>query len=223
MTSGDYGPYGPYGGAPDQPGGYPAAPGWGQQPGGYPPAPGWGQQPGSYPPAPHWGAQPGGYPPPPQPGGYPPPPGWVRYPQPPGWGRLPGDLGIRFVARLLDGILILIVWVLFALVVHNLMLLSVICGILTFGYFVVFEVTVGATPAKKLLGLRVLGPHGALKPDVAQSMIRNSFNLLSVLPILGPLLLQPAVCIAIAVTIENKQTKQGIHDEMAGGTQVIKT
>ncbi|MBI3692526.1 MAG: RDD family protein, partial [Mycolicibacterium aromaticivorans] len=81
-------------------------------PGGYPPPPPSGQ-PGSYPPPPS------GYPPPPpgQPGGYAPPPqspyGQPSYgggfPPPVPSGGQPGGLGIRFAARLIDGIIVAIV------------------------------------------------------------------------------------------------------------------
>ena len=62
---------------------------------------------------------------------------------------------------------------------------------------------------------------GAPKPDVKQSAIRNAFTLLTVVPYLGGLLAVVAY-IVIAVTINNSPTKQGKHDELAGGTQVVK-
>jgi hypothetical protein len=45
---------------------------------------------------------------------------------------------------------------------------------------------------------------------------------LPIVPYIGGLLGVIAI-IGIAVTIENSPTKQGKHDELAGGTQVIKT
>jgi uncharacterized RDD family membrane protein YckC len=94
-------------------------------------------------------------------------------------------------------------------------------GVLMFGYFVLFEVSQGSTPGKKLLGLTVHGPGGAPKPNVTQSAIRNSFTLLAVVPYVGELLAFLAYVI-IAVTISGSPTKQGKHDELAGGTQVVK-
>ena len=91
-----------------------------------------------------------------------------------------------------------------------------------FGYFVLFEVTQGASPGKRLLGLTVHGPGGAPKPNATQSAIRNSFTLLAVVPYIGSLLAFIAYII-IAVTISGSPTKQGKHDELAGGTQVVKT
>lgn len=178
--------------------------------------------------------QPQGFPPPPppppgqygQPGGYPPPNpyGQPGYPPPPVPGVEPGSLGLRFAARLIDGIFVSIVAVALAFVFHatsNILVTGLFSGLLTFAYFVIFEVTQGWTPAKKLLGLSVRGPGGAPKPTAQQSAIRNSFTLLSVIPFIGGLLAVIAY-IVIAVTINNSPTKQGKHDELAGGTQVVK-
>lgn len=192
MTTGDYDPNNP------------------PQSGGYPPPP----------PPPQYG-QSGGYPPPPpqygQPGGYPPPP--AQY-----GSQEPGSLGLRFAARLIDGIIVGIVAFLLALIISlesNILVTGLFSGVLTFIYFVGFEVTQGWTPAKKLFGLSVHGPGGAPKPDAKQSAIRNSFTLLSVIPYIGGLLALIAY-IVIAVTINGSPTKQGKHDELAGGTQVVK-
>ena len=193
MTTGDFEP---------QPGQYPQ-PGPYGQPGGY-------GQPGPY-------GQPGGYGQPGpygQPGGYPPPLGGVR----------PGGLGVRFFARLIDGILVAIVGFVLALLsnsVSNIWVTGLFSGLLMFIYFVAFEVTQGWTPGKKLLGLSVRGPAGAPKPTLAQSAIRNSFTLLSIIPYIGGLLAVVAYMV-IAVTINSSPTKQGKHDEIAGGTQVVK-
>jgi uncharacterized RDD family membrane protein YckC len=137
----------------------------------------------------------------------------------------PGGLGARFFARLIDGILVnIVVFVLsFFLFSQDYwwLVTGLFSGVLMFGYFVLFEVTHGATLGKRLLGLTVLGPGGAPRPDVTQSAIRNSFTLLAVVPYLGPLLAIIAY-VVIAVTIDASPCKQGKHDELAGGTQVIK-
>ena len=95
-------------------------------------------------------------------------------------------------------------------------------GLLTFAYFVGMEVTQGRTLGKMALGLSVRGPGGAPKPDFKQSAIRNAFTLLPIVPVVGGLLGVIAI-VVIAVTINSSPTKQGKHDEMAGGTQVVKT
>ena len=90
-----------------------------------------------------------------------------------------------------------------------------------FLYFLAFESTQGSTPGKKILGLSVHGPAGTPKPDVQQSAIRNLWTLLPIIPFVGGLLGIIAI-IVIAVTINGSPTKQGKHDELAGGTQVVK-
>jgi uncharacterized RDD family membrane protein YckC len=189
-------------------------------PGGYPPPP-----PAGYPPPPsQYGA---GYPPPPAgylpadpygvPGGYPSTP-------PATWGGRPGTLGIRWGARIIDGLLVGLGAGLLASLFNSgtsIMVTGIFTGLLMFVYFVAFEVTQGRTLGKRLLGLSVRGPGGAPKPTLQQSAIRNAFTVLPVLPFLGGFLGVVAM-IVIAVTINSSPTKQGKHDEMAGGTQVIK-
>jgi len=103
----------------------------------------------------------------------------------------------------------------------NVWISGLFTGLLTFIYFVAMEVTQGWTLGKKLLGLSVHGPAGAAKPDFQQSAIRNSWTLLPILPFIGGLLGLVAI-VVIAATIKSSPTKQGKHDELAGGTQVIK-
>jgi uncharacterized RDD family membrane protein YckC len=148
-----------------------------------------------------------------QPGGYPPPSGQV-----------PGGLGLRFAARLIDGIIVNVVAFVIAFAIgsmNNYWVTGLFSGLLMFLYFLAFESTQGWTPGKKLLGLSVHGPGGAPKPDVQQAAIRNVWTLLNIIPFIGGLLTLVAV-IVIAVTINSSPTKQGKHDELAGGTQVVK-
>jgi uncharacterized RDD family membrane protein YckC len=148
-----------------------------------------------------------------EPGGYPPP-----------GGQEPGGLLLRFIARFIDGIIVNIVAFAIALAigsVTNYWVTGLFSGLLMFLYFLAFESTQGWTPGKKLLGLSVRGPGGAPKPDVQQAAIRNVWTLLNIIPFIGGLLTLIAV-IVIAVTINGSPTKQGKHDELAGGTQVVK-
>jgi uncharacterized RDD family membrane protein YckC len=136
----------------------------------------------------------------------------------------PGALLPRFLARIIDGVIVnIVLWVaLFALNMQSSILVTgLFTGVLMFAYFVAFEVTKGWTPGKKVLGLSVRGPGGAAKPDLSQSATRNAFTLLPVVPFIGGLLGVIAI-IVIAVTISSSPTKQGKHDELAGGTQVLK-
>jgi uncharacterized RDD family membrane protein YckC len=147
------------------------------------------------------------------------------YPPPTAPGLRPAGRWVRFFARLIDGIIVNIVAFLISLfLLHNdywFLATGLFSGVLTFGYFVLFEVTQGSSPGKKLLGLAVRGPGGAPKPNVKQSAIRNAFTLFAVIPYFGGLLVFIAM-VVIAVTIGSSPTKQGQHDELAGGTQVVR-
>ena len=145
-------------------------------------------------------------------------------PQP---GEQPGTLGLRFLARLIDYILIGIVAVpLGVLAELNIattgLFPGLFFGLLAFVFFVAFEVSRGWTPGKRVLGLRVHGPGEAAKPTVHQSAIRNSFTLLAIVPLIGEVLVLVAG-IVIAATIQSSPTEQGQHDKFAGGTRVVRT
>nr|PZN19632.1 MAG: RDD family protein [Mycolicibacterium hassiacum] len=136
----------------------------------------------------------------------------------------PAGLLVRWLARAIDGIIV----VLGAIVLHlttdlefSLLVTGLFTGALMFLYFFVLEGFVGATLGKKLLGLRVLAPGGAAKPTPVQAAIRNCWTLLPIIPYLGGLLGVVAI-IVIAVTINGSPTRQGKHDDLAGGTIVVK-
>ena len=145
-----------------------------------------------------------------------------------GIGPQPADVWLRFAARLIDGLIIWIPTYIIVLALFDfgslsaLFVLGILLAVLPFVYFVAFEVTQGWTPGKKLLGLSVRGPNGAPKPDLQQSATRNAFLLLAIIPFYIGTLLYLAASIVIAVTINNSPTKQGKHDEIAGGTIVLK-
>ncbi|ORA38725.1 RDD family protein [Mycobacterium aquaticum] len=144
---------------------------------------------------------------------------------PPYGAQQPGGLAARFFARVIDGILVGIVSIVLSVVTDSLSsywVTGLFTGLLSFVYFVLFETTSGWTPGKRLLGLAVHGPGGAAKPTAAQSAIRNAFTLLPIIPFIGGFLGVVAI-IVIAVTISSSPTKQGKHDELAGGTQVVKS
>lgn len=136
----------------------------------------------------------------------------------------PGQLAPRFFARLIDGLIVgaLAFFGAFSIgSLSDIMVTGLFSGLGTYLYFVLFEVLVGATPGKMLLGMRVQGPHGLAKPTLQQSAIRNLFTLITVIPYVGGLLAFIAY-IYIAMTINSSPCKQGRHDELAGGTQVVK-
>ena len=163
-----------------------------------------------------------GYPPPP-PNPYPMPGGYPAQPPAP-WGGRPGGLGARWLARVIDGVaLFALSWIL-ALFFDSgsrIMLTGLFTGLLAFVYFIVMESIQGRTVGKMLLGLRVHGPGGAPKPTLKQTAIRNAWTLLPIIPFVGGFLGFVAIAV-IGLTISNSPTKQGKHDELAGGTQVVK-
>lgn len=141
-------------------------------------------------------------------------------------GATPAGIGSRAAARFIDWIIALIVggilfWLL-DVVADAPRWISVLPGAgFGFLYFVFFEVSSGATPGKKLLGLHVHGAGGAAKPSLAESAKRNAYMLLNLIPWFGGMLWFFAA-IAIGVTASASSTKQGWHDNFAGGTQVVK-
>ena len=78
------------------------------------------------------------------------------------------------------------------------------------------------------LSLRTEGPDG--NPPSLEVAIRRNFwvalGILAVVPFVGGLigaLAELVIVILIAVTVSNSPTKQGWHDNFAGGTRVVKT
>jgi uncharacterized RDD family membrane protein YckC len=137
----------------------------------------------------------------------------------------PGGLAVRFLARFVDGIIVGVIGYILVFALHkqsSILVTGVFTGVLMFAYFVALETTQGRTIGKKLFGLTVHGPAGAPKPDLSQSAIRNAFTLLPIVPFVGGLVAFIAM-VVIAVTITGSPTKQGKHDELAGGTQVLKS
>jgi uncharacterized RDD family membrane protein YckC len=162
----------------------------------------------------------------------------------------PAGLGPRFVARLLDFILLgLVTGILGSVVVAGMLLdshpnmfstwgvgrasypanavSSVLNAVIALGYFTLLESRRGQTLGKMLLKLRTRGPGGD-RPTMQQALKRNAFTaipVLGVVPVLGALagLLSLIAVITIAVTIHRNTTAHhGWHDDFAGGTTVVR-
>ena len=156
----------------------------------------------------------------------------------------PGELLDRFLARLVDGIVLTVVYVILSqifaaillddffnstgeLFVFYLVTLVLFTGV-SIGYFAYMESSRGQTVGKMLLKLKTVGPGGG-NPTMEQAIRRNivyAASLIGVIPVVG-LWLSPLVSIAavvlIAVGINNDTVKrQGWHDKFAGGTEVRK-
>lgn len=181
-----------------------------------------------------------------------PPPGAGGYAQAPGYyepastvGR-PADLFPRFLARVIDNILVGIVSAIIGAIVSAIIGTSVgygysigasyaasaasgiIGAVIALGYFALMESRKGQTLGKMALSLRTEGPDGG--PPSLEVAIRRNFwvalGVLAVVPFVGGLiggLAELVIVIVIAVTVSNSPTKQGWHDNFAGGTRVVKT
>lgn len=179
-----------------------------------------------------------------------PPPSGSYHPAggPPGAGR-PADLTNRFLARLIDFILLAVVnaFLVSFIVIGMVMgqsggfygmgngagyaasaVSAIVTAAIYLGYFAVMESRTGQTVGKMVLKLETRGPDGG-HPTMEQAVKRNAFTALGVLgviPVIGGFigaLASLAAIIAIAVTINNNTaTRQGWHDEFAGGTTVVK-
>ena len=161
----------------------------------------------------------------------------------------PGDLVDRFLARLVDYVLLAIVnaALVSALIIGTLMgevagfggfggrttfaasaVSAILSSALALGYFSLMESSRGQTVGKMLLKLKTTGPDGQ-NPTLEQAIRRNLFTALGILgivPFVGSLLsavLSLTAIVRIAVGINNDPvTRQAWHDHFAGETRVWK-
>lgn len=138
---------------------------------------------------------------------------------PGGAGRTPGELLPRLGARLIDSLVLGIVGVALGFALNFTLGWVVLQAVSVFAYFVLLDAYYGATLGKRLLGLAVTGPEGG-HPTIHEAAIREAFTLLGAVPYLGAFLAL-AAWIVIGVTINASPSKQGKHDDLAGGTQVV--
>lgn len=130
----------------------------------------------------------------------------------------------RLVARIIDALPFSIIFTALNFVFELGYVLAVISTITIYAYFVLLDTYTGRTVGKRLLHLRVIGPSGN-KPDFRQAALREAWivvaAIVGAIPFVGQWL-ATAVWIAIAFTISNSPTKQGKHDQIAGGTRVVR-
>lgn len=156
-------------------------------------------------------------------------------------------LGIRLPARLIDFVLCVFVASMIApklghgdagatdpSLVHayqllfqllNFWILSLILGVVSFVYFMVFESALGWTPAKKLFGLSVHASNrpGSPKPSLKEAALRNRFLLLLtffLVPYLN-ILFFITTSTKYAFSILNSTNGRGKHDILAN-TEVMR-
>lgn len=209
---------------------------------------------GSAPPPPPPGGGYGAAPPPPPPGGAAPPPpsvgGYQAAPPPPAagpTGRRPGELLDRFLARLIDGVIIGVVGYIINQVILGaiinpgttttmsglagatvvyIIISAVVSTILYLGYFGFMESSQGKTVGKMVMKLHVESATGG-NPTLQQALQRNIWlgaTILGVIPLLGSIIggiIELVAVIMIAVQINSDPERRPWTDKFAG-TQVIK-
>ncbi|MBB3036621.1 RDD family protein [Hoyosella altamirensis] len=137
----------------------------------------------------------------------------------------PAGLKVRFAARVIDCVFSLALGAATYLVLSLAGVPDVVAAtpaaLFAFLYFVIFEVTTGSTPGKRLFGLLVEGTGSEFRPTLIEATIRNAFMLLGLIPVIG-IVLWLSAAIVIAVTVSANAHKQGLHDQLANGTQVLR-
>jgi uncharacterized RDD family membrane protein YckC len=148
----------------------------------------------------------------------------------------PGSLMDRFLARLIDFIIIGIVGFIIRIVLAAIsdswllanLIDAVVTTVLYLGYFGYLESNRGQTIGKQVMKLKTVGPDGHSNPTMNEAIKRNIWlgaAILGVVPILGALLgglIELAAIIIIAVNINSDPQRQHWFDKFAGGTKVVK-
>lgn len=102
---------------------------------------------------------------------------------------------------------------------------SVLAAVMTVGYFAVLESRDGRTLGKRLLGIRVVAADGTT-PGAEQALRRNlwtGLGVLGVVPLVGGLVGALAtLAAAVTILLGIIRLGQGWHDELAGGTRVVR-
>lgn len=134
----------------------------------------------------------------------------------------PAGVWIRFLARLIDGVVAGLGAVLLIRLCglgDNLLIVTSLGALIVYSYFIILESVWGSTIGKRMLGLRVFDSTGE-KPSLGSAAIRNIFVASGAIPFVGPVL-DIVVRIVVGVTISRSSTKRGVHDRWAK-TQVRK-
>jgi uncharacterized RDD family membrane protein YckC len=170
---------------------------------------------------------------------------------PPGVPR-PGELLDRFLARLIDGLILGVAYGILAVIFGAILIrdarydvedgtlddgstvlyyfvLGIVLALLSIVYYSYMESSRGQTLGKMAMKLRVYGPDGTSNPTLEQAVRRNiwtAFPLAFVIPVVGQLIAGVGALIAeimIAVGINSDTVnRQAWHDHFAGGTRVVK-
>lgn len=148
-------------------------------------------------------------------------------------GERPGELIERFLARLVDGLLLVVVYGIVAAILRGDgylydLIMAVMFAALSLGYYAYLDSTQGQTVGKMALKLEVRAPSGG-HPSMEESVRRNVLylvGLLTVIPLIGWVVgtlaqLIGAIMIAVGISSDTER-RQAWHDKFAGGTYVVK-
>jgi len=155
-------------------------------------------------------------------------------------------VSVRFVARLIDFLVLFVVNLAIGLIVFVGALnagsadfglgggggaglrigAAVVQGLIYIGYFALLESRTGQTLGKRIMKLQTQSPTGGI-PTLEEGFRRNIFMaypLVGIVPFLGLIAGLAALVgmIMVAVTISQSPVRQGWHDRFAGGTRVVK-
>lgn len=157
-----------------------------------------------------------------------------------------GSLLDRFLARLIDFVVLGIIQVVIGLVLGAILISNrgevgqsgsiafnivsaIVSTVIIVGYFTYLESSNGATLGKRVMKLRVVGSDGTSNPTMEQAFRRNIWLLAGILAILGGFgsllggLIEIVAIVTIAVGISGDSVRrQAWHDKFAGETQVRK-
>jgi uncharacterized RDD family membrane protein YckC len=149
------------------------------------------------------------------------------------------DLGPRFLARLIDFVLL---WAVFLVIIIPIVVVAIFSGsfggafgglnlggfvaglvwaAIVVGYFAVMESSSGQTVGKMVMKLKTEGPDGE-NPSLEMAIKRNIWIALGIIPVIGGLA-ELAAAGYIGFTINQSPTNTGWHDTFTGGTRVIQT
>ena len=149
------------------------------------------------------------------------------------YGAAPTKVGPwwRLLARIIDGLVLLIPNLLISAVIGGEgypmggfdagdYIASVVTTAIGIAYFAFMESRFGATLGKQALGFVVAAPQGGY-PTPEQALRRNLWNALGLVPVLGSIITF-IFAIVIGTSIANDANGRGPHDRFAGGTMVMK-
>jgi uncharacterized RDD family membrane protein YckC len=129
----------------------------------------------------------------------------------------PAEVGNRFVGRMVDGLVIALVFV--PLLVTGVLpaqgpAAALIVGLAGYVYAVALDAT-GGTLGKRLLRMTVVDGRGH-PPGLGAGATRNLWLLTSLLPGVFGQSVAVAVSVVLAITIANHPADRGWHDRVAG-------